>query len=220
MGGRPETGGADQALQRLQPAPEIIGALRLRDPAEPFQSLQGLGQQRIDQLQRVAAGGEADLLVAIGVHDVVDPGPALDRAGLAAGRPVAGEPLQLQGDMLDDMAEPRPLLQPLHEAAAPAVRAAVPLQPRQPPEEPVGKALDPVAGPILQPPQIDLDTDHGRVAVEMRAPVNAGLGHPHRFGQQSRRLNGGRAEKQGLVPHVRPFSCPSKLSPPVGAERR
>jgi hypothetical protein len=64
----------------------------------------------------------------ISVHDVVDAGPPLDRAGLAAGDAAAGERLQLQRDMLRDMAEPRSVVQPPDEAAALLVAAAVAMQ--------------------------------------------------------------------------------------------
>ena len=77
-------------------------------------------------------GSQADLLVDVPVDDVVLTGDA-GAAGLAAAHVVAGLLLQLQRDVLGDVAEPGALLEPLEEAAAVAARAGVPGQTRAAP---------------------------------------------------------------------------------------
>ena len=137
----------------------------------------------MDQLERDPPGHQPDLLLIIGEHDVVDAGPALDRPGLAAGGARAGQGLKLERDMLGDMAEPGALAKPPLEAAADPERAAVAADSGQQGEQGVGEAGDPVARPFLQPAEIELDPDHRRVAVIMRAAIDPDLGHLHPSGQ-------------------------------------
>ena len=94
----------------------------------------------VDEAHRELAGGDADGLVGVAVDDVVVAGPALDRAGLAAARVVAGQGLQLQRDVLGDVAEPGALVEPLDEAAAAPERAGVALEPGDELDELVGEA--------------------------------------------------------------------------------
>ena len=84
----------------------------------------------VDQADGHLAGLEADLLLAVLVDDVV----LADRAGgarLAVADVGAGQDLELEGDVLGDVADPRPVAQPGDEAAAPAERAGVVLEGRQ-----------------------------------------------------------------------------------------
>ncbi len=72
-------------------------------------------------------GGEADGLVDVAVDDVVATRAALDAAGLPARLVVARLGLQLQRDVLGDVAHPRALTEALDEAARVAAGAGVPL---------------------------------------------------------------------------------------------
>src|SRR5207253_2685972 len=167
---------------------------------------------------RIAPRREPNLLVAIGEHDIVDARPPFHRTRLAARHPIAGKGLQLQRDMLGDMSEPGPLPQPPHEAAAPAVGTAVPVQTGQHGEEPVREARNAVAWPFLQLPKVELDSDHWRVAVDVRTPIDPDLRDLQRPGQPPGGLIVGRSEEQDPIPHIYSFLSHA-LRAPAGGKR-
>ena len=80
--------------------------------------------QVVDEPDGELAGGQADRLVGVRVDDVVAAGHALDLAGLAAAHVVAGLLLELQRDVLGDVAQPGALVQPLDETAAAAAASS------------------------------------------------------------------------------------------------
>jgi len=71
------------------------------------------------------------------------------RAGLPVADVGAGEILELEGDVLGDMAGPGPLLEAGDEAAAPPERAGMVLERRKQGDERVAKARDPVGRELL-----------------------------------------------------------------------
>ena len=74
------------------------------------------GDQVVDQPNGELAGQRADSFVEVAIDDVVD-AVLTGRSGFAPGDLVAGRPLEFQRDMLDDVAGPGALVQPLDEAA-------------------------------------------------------------------------------------------------------
>ena len=79
----------------------------------------------------------------------------------------AGQVLQLDGDVLRDVAHPRALLEPRDEAAAPAERAGVVLQAGQQREERRVEARDGVGRELLEHAQVDEHADDRRARPEL-----------------------------------------------------
>ena len=77
----------------------------------------GLGdvykRQVVDQPHRQLTRGDADRLVDVAEDDVVDPRPTLDHPRLATAQVVAGGGLQFERDVLGDVAEQGPVLEPV-----------------------------------------------------------------------------------------------------------
>jgi len=73
----------------------------------------------VKQPQGEISGGKADILLLIGENNVVDPSFA-DTARFAARHLAAGEVLELQRHMFEDVAHPGALAHPLQEATGPA----------------------------------------------------------------------------------------------------
>ena len=97
------------------------------------------------------------------------------RAGLAEGHRLAGDVLQLDGDVLEDVPHPGALVlgQPPDEPAGLAVGAAVLLQPRQRGDEAVVERRPELpGGPLLQLAEVHVEPDDGEVSVEARADVD------------------------------------------------
>jgi hypothetical protein len=72
---------------------------------------------------------------------------------------MAGLLLELQGDVLGDVAEPGALAQPLDEAALASARAGVLGQPGQQAEQPVDEAREGVGGVVLERAEVDEQVD-------------------------------------------------------------
>ncbi len=127
LGGRPERlplGEADEPLHLRREVEEVVGIVG-RD-------------QVIDQRDRHPAGLQPDGLLAVLVDAVV----LADRPGrprLAVADVGPGQVLELERDVLGDVAHPRPVAQPGDEAAAPAERAGVVLERRQQRDERIGE---------------------------------------------------------------------------------
>ena len=192
----------------VQPDPRDVAADRLLEDRRgrrseghplgpPQEEVQLLGEveallrlhQVVEQADGQLAGGEADPLVGVGVDDVVDPAAALDLTGLAPAQVVAGLLLQLQRDVLGDVAEPGALVQPVDEAAGDPARAGVPGQPRQQLEQPVGEAVEGVAGVVLQAAEVDDEVDRRLVGPDVRPavdPASPGWRGPARQGPRGR----------------------------------
>nr|WP_235031540.1 hypothetical protein [Geminicoccus flavidas] len=170
-----------QPPQDLQSRAEIECLFQCRlvivliDAVEAADAPESTREQRIHELQRQASRQEPDGLFLIGVHDVVDARAPLHGPGLAAGDGRPRQRLELEADMLGNVSQPSPVLQASHEAAWLAIAAAVLPQARQKAEQAVGKTGQPVAGAGLQRAQIELDADHGRVAVEVGPAIDPTL---------------------------------------------
>src|SRR5712691_10619958 len=86
---------------------------------------------------------DADALLDVAVdHVVLAFGPRPSRLAPVDLR--AGLPLQLQGDVLGDVPDPRPFAQAGQEATGPSQRAGMVLQAREPVEQALGEALQAV----------------------------------------------------------------------------
>ena len=136
---------------------------------QPDQTLE-LGHE-VDRDRRVAgrdkvvdegdgdlAGLGADRLLAELVDHVVAAALA-GAAGLAVADVRAGEVLQLEGDVLGDVAGPGPLPQPRDEAAAAAEGAGVVLEAREELDEGFGEARHRVGGELLEDAEVDNHSD-------------------------------------------------------------
>ncbi|MFN8591966.1 MAG: hypothetical protein U0031_10955, partial [Thermomicrobiales bacterium] len=151
----------------------------------------GAVDEVIDQPYRELTGGDPDVLLGVGVDDVVE--TALARAaGLAAGDFGSGQVLQFEGDVLQDVAHPRPLAHPLQEAARLADGAGMLVQPWQQFGEMLVEAGNLVGRPVLEFADIDLEQDGGHPCPDVRAPENGGVANFERHGVHSD-IVGGRA---------------------------
>jgi hypothetical protein len=137
----------------------------LGDPDHPVFQLPGIievGLDPVDEVVQEAAsqptGGQPDVLLEVRIDDVVD-APLAGRAGLAAGHLGPGQVLQLERDVLQDVAHPGPLAQPLEEAAGAAERAAVVVEGRDELDQALGEAGDRIGRPILKLPEVDDQVD-------------------------------------------------------------
>gem|GEM_PF-7088930 len=226
LGSRPERRAADKPLERAQRSPQVERRVERRlvlirvDPLEVPHAPEFGRQQAVDERERDAPGHQPHPLVAVGVHDVVDAGLALDRAGLAARDPVARHRLELERDVLGDVAHPRAVAQAPHEAARLPVAAAVPLEAGQHLEQPVGEARKPVRGPFLDRAEVELDAHHRRVAVEVRAAIDPGLDDAHgrgpRIGRGTKARFAHRTDPNSFVAGGTPRRPDAGDVPPVG----
>ena len=131
--------------------------------------------QVVDQADRQLSGGQADPLVAVGVDHVVDAAAALDLPGLAPAQVVAGLLLQLQRDVLGDVAEPGALVHPLEEAAGHAARAGVPGQARQQLLQAGREPVQGVGGVVLEAAEVEHEVDRGLVGPQVGPAVDTRL---------------------------------------------
>src|SRR5207302_3916131 len=110
--------------------------------------------------------------------------------GLAEGDEHAGLVLQLQGDVLDDMAEVRTAVQPLEESAGLPGRAMVLAQPGQAFEQTIDEAKHFAALAAGQLVQLDAGAEDGPVEVDVRARQGADAFKPHGSSPRSVCLKG------------------------------
>ena len=101
------------------------------------------------------------LLAVLVVHVVA--AVLADRPGLAVADVRAGEVLELQRDVLGDVASPRPLAETGDEATPAAEGAGVVLEARQQLDQRLGEAGDLVARELLERPEVD-EHPHDRLA--------------------------------------------------------
>ena len=171
QGGRRGAEGAalGEAHQALELGPEIergrivIGAL---------------GRQQVaDDAQREIPRRQAHRLLDVAVDDVVLPLRQPLAARLAEGDRRAGEHLQLDGDVLQDVPHPGPLVlfHPPHEAAVLAVGAAVLAEGGDHLQQAVGEPRQLDRGKILQLLEIHPQADDGPEGVEVGTAIDPGL---------------------------------------------
>ncbi len=135
--------------ERLRGRPE---RLALGQPDEPLELGREVEEdvrvvrrdEVVDQRDRHPAGLEPDGLLAV-LEDAVVLADLAGAAGLAVADVGAGEVLELERDVLGDVADPRALAQPGDEPAATAERAGVVLEGRQQRDQRVGEVRQQVA---------------------------------------------------------------------------
>ena len=139
------------------------------------------GQQRLEQLQRQAAGLQAHLGLLVAVDHVVAPrlarGPRLAEGDLGA-----GNALDLDGAVLQHMSEPGAVIlaQPPHEPAGLAIRTAVRPETGQGIQKRIHELRAQAAGgPFLQDPQVHGEADHAEQGVEAGTHIHRGLEDLH-----------------------------------------
>jgi hypothetical protein len=166
--------------------------LPLGEPDQPLEldaEVEGMGgvlrgDEVVDEADRELAGLQADGLLAELVDDVV---PALlaRAAGLAVAGVRAGEVLELEGDVLGDVARPRAVAEPGEESAAPVERAGVVLERGHEGDEAVHEARDRVRRERLEGAEVDQHPDDRRPRPVVRPAEHA------RLEDAERRLGGG-----------------------------
>ena len=178
---RPERlllGQADQPLELGREVEEDLGIVG--------------GDEVVDERHRHPTRLEADGLLAVLVDDVVLAVLA-GRPGLAVADVGAREVLELERDVLGDVAHPGAFAQARDEAAAPAERAGVVLERRQQRDERVGEVRDLVGREVLEHAEVDEEADDGFARPVVRAAQDARLEDAQRGqrpvrGPASRRL--------------------------------
>ena len=166
LGGRPE---------RL-PLGEPDEVLELRGEVEEDLGIVG-GDQMVDERDRHPPRLETDGLLAVLV-DAVVLALRTGRACLAVADVGAGEVLELEGDVLGDVARPRPVPQPGDEPAPPSQRTGVVLERRQERDECIVEAGELVRGVLLEDAEIDEQTDDRLACPVVRATEDACLEDP------------------------------------------
>jgi hypothetical protein len=120
-------------------------------------------------------------LLLVAVDDVVLPARQVVAPRLAVADRRAGEPLELEGDVLQHVPQPRPLVlgHPPHEASRLAVGAGVLAQRGDRRQQAVHEAGEAAGRIILQLAEIDAQADHLAQGVEVGAAVDAGVEDLH-----------------------------------------
>ena len=145
----------------------------------------------VDERDGHPAGLEPDGLLAV-LEDAVVLAVRAGRARLAVADVGAGEVLELERDVLGDVAGPGPVAQPRDEAAAPAERAGVVLEGRQERDERVGEAGELVRRVLLEDAEVDEHADDRLAGPVVRAAQDARLEDPQGRGRTARRGRCGR----------------------------
>ena len=150
-----------------------------------------------------------DLFLAVLEDDVV-PAVLAGAPRLAVADVGAGEVLELERDVLGDVADPGAVAEPGDEAAAPAERAGVVLEAREHLDERVHEARDLVARELLEDAEVDDHADDRLARPVVGAAEDAGLDDPEgRLGAGGRRprrcaaARRGRAVAAGFVAAAR-----------------
>jgi hypothetical protein len=185
LGGAHERAGRGPELAALGEGDQVVEALAEVEVGRDLRARAGEDghvrrQQRVQQVEREVAGGLADALLLVLVDDEVLPGVA-GAAGLAERDLGAGQDLDLDGDVLEHVAEPGAavLTQPAHEAAGFAVRAGVLLKAGERGEQAVDEARDRGRGVLLELAEIDAEADHREVGVDVGTAVSTTLEDLH-----------------------------------------
>src|SRR4051794_2794555 len=139
----------------------------------------------VDERDRDLAGLDADGLFAELEDHVVAAGLA-GAPGLAMADIGAGQILELEGDVLGDVAGPRSLSEASDESAAPAEAAGVILETGQEVHQGVGEARDLVARELFEDAEVDDHPDHGLAGPVVRAAQDPGFDDAQRrFGARA-----------------------------------
>ena len=166
----------DERLRRRPerlPLGEPDEALELGREVEEDLGVVG-GDEVVDERDRHPPGLEADRLLAVLV-DAVVLAVLAGGARLAVADVGAGEVLELERDVLGDVAGPGAVAQPRDEPAAAAERAGVVLERREEGDERVGEARDLVGREVLEDAEIDEQADDRLARPVVRAAQDAGL---------------------------------------------
>ena len=139
---------------------------QLGDVAGHVKGLVGDGRQ--NQIARTEQGLAAHGFVACADDDLVNT-PGTGFAGFAKTGLHASAALQLQRDMLQDVAGPGAFFQPLQEAAALAHAAAVLHQAGQPGRQALGEAGQGVGGAVFQIADVDQRFDDRAISPNVGA---------------------------------------------------
>ena len=138
-------------------------------------------QEREEQGEAEPAGLEAHVFLLVLVDDVVVAGH-VGRSGLAEGDRLAGHVLELDGDVLQDVAHPGALTlgEPADEAARLAVGAAVLVEAGQRRDQRIGeRGAELAGGPFFERAEVDPEPDDGKMRVEARADVHGLINDSH-----------------------------------------
>ena len=135
------------------------------------------GDEVVDEGDGDLAGLDPDGLLAELVDHVVVAVLA-GAPGLAVADVGPGEVLELEGDVLGDVAGPRAFSQAGDEAAAPTEAAGVVLEARQEADEGVGEARDLVAWEILEDAEVDDHPDDRLAGPVVRAAEDSRFDDP------------------------------------------
>ena len=138
----------------------------------------------VEEAHGQRAGGDADVFLGVGVDDVVDAALA-GAARLAAGDLGAGQVLQLEGDVLDDVPHPGAFAHALQEAARLADGAVVLVEAGQQLGEVLVEAGDLVGRPLLQLADVDFEQDGRHAGPDIGAPEDSGVADLQRHGINS-----------------------------------
>ena len=131
-----------------------------------------------DQLARRLQAGEADRLLLVLEDDPVDP-LLRGHAGPAVADRRAGQALQFQRDVLEDMGRVGPLVEP-DEEPAPVPLAALVLDHRgQPRLQPVVEAGDGIRRGVLERPELHPGLDHRGIGPDVRTPQDRHFPETH-----------------------------------------
>jgi hypothetical protein len=180
-------GGADQRARRRAELPALGEGDQLVERLLEVEARghEGAGrevrrEQRVQQVEREVAGGLADALLLVLVDDEVlalRAGPA----GLAEGDLGAREHLDLDRYVLEHVAEPGPavLTHAADEPALLAVRAGVLLEAGERGEQGVDEPGDRGRRVGLELAEVEVETDHRKVGVEVGTTVGATLEDLH-----------------------------------------
>ena len=129
-------------------------------------------EERVDDVDRALPGRDPGLFDPVAEDDLIDArGVGVD--GLAEPDFHAGDELQLQREVLDDVAEQRPLAHALDEAAALVLRAAVLLEAGDEFEQRVGEPGQGVGEDLVVLAEVDVEHDDRAVAVVVGASDGA-----------------------------------------------
>ena len=144
------------------------------------------------------------------------------RARLAVADVGAGEVLELERDVLGDVAGPGALAQPGDEPAAPAERAGVVLERRQQRDERVGEVRELVRRVLLEDAEVDEQADDRLARPVVRAAQDARLEDAQGRGRAGRRRRGRAAARalRARVAAVRAGHGVGHGTPPLAGGRR
>ena len=144
----------------------------------------GAVDEVVEEAHGELAGGDADVFLGVGVDDVVDAALA-GAARLAAGDLGAGQVLQLQGDVLDDVPHPGAFAHALQEPARLADGAVVLVETGQQLGEVLVEAGDLVGRPLLQLADVDLQQDGRHAGPDVGPAEDGGIADLQRHGINS-----------------------------------